>query len=140
MNNCILFVSLLLCARGSLAAKDKTISASTDQQKDFYQLFAMFIKAPIAEATFATADGGLQYDELKAFKLLDQLYRKYIQPDVAGKYSPHQLKVIVFFSHLADQHNNAALNEYLASDLSPIYKSNPAQFLSVLTTLTRHPC
>lgn len=136
MKNCILLLSLLLCACESFAANDKAVSAPKAQQEDFYQLFSLLIKAPIAETTFTTADGTLKYDELKAFKLLDELYAKYAKPEVTDKrYSSHQLKVIAFFSHLADQHNNAALNEYLASDLLPIYKTNPGRFLSVLAEL-----
>lgn len=134
-----LFAVVLTTACGTLSANDKTAApaqaASATEQQDFYQLFSLFVKAPTQEMSFP-ADDGLQYDELKAFKVLDELYAKHKEPDMADKsYSRNRLRVIAFFSHLAEQHNNAALSEYLASDLVPIFETNPGRFLSVLGEL-----
>lgn len=104
--------------------------------RDFYQLFSLTVKATNATTSFRASDGTLHYDELKAFKLLDTLYKEYTTPNTSGDgYTNNQIRVVAYFAHLAHIQNNAALNEYLASDLVPIYRKNPEQFLSTLHDL-----
>lgn len=134
----ILTTLLLSACTTFQGTQDNSISSavSDEERHDYHQLLSLIIKAKTPETSFQNADGTLDYDELKAFKLLDNLYKEYTTPKTSdGSYTNNQLRVIAFLSHLAHQQNNAALNEYLASDLLPIYRKSPQQFLAVLTDL-----
>jgi hypothetical protein len=56
---------------------------------------------------------------------MDALYAKYLHPAPESKgYSEEQIRIIMLISFYAVNRNFAAFNEYLASDLKPIFESN----------------
>lgn len=87
---------------------------------------------PLNIETLAT---GEEYvDELKEFKQLEKLYMLNVEP-ASGSFSKKNLAILMFFAAYASDRNNAAFNEYLAADLTPVFKEVPERFLSQLANI-----
>lgn len=83
--------------------------------------------------TYMDSSENLRFDELKEFKALESIYIKNIEP-INGKtgLNEKQIKTIMFFAFYAKEKNSAAFQEYLASDLLPLYLKNTKIFLDIL--------
>ena len=110
-----------------------------DQNKehfDFYVLMSELLNINNNRYQYKDKDGHLLNDSLRMFKELEATYIKYIDPDLENnRFSNKRLKIVAFFSFYAYHRNSAAINEYLASDLVPIYAQNRSQFLEILSEL-----
>ena len=85
-------------------------------------------------------DAGINHpDELKLFKSLETIYGKHFdllgRENVSEEELGESVKIIMFFSFYAQQHNSGAFNAYLASDLLPVYKENRSLFLDSMSDL-----
>lgn len=138
----ILFIHFLFAcsinkydADSSLAATVK-VSAS-EEQTSFYVLLSELLNINSDRHYFIDEEGVKHADELKTFKELETIYSNTIQPDLHNnQFSDKQLKLIFFFAFYSDHQNSAAFNEYLSSDLMPIYLTNPSSFLDSLSQLS----
>lgn len=108
----------------------------TDETETYYILLSNLLDVNQDRHTFTYASGVKQLDSLAAFKELERIYTQYIQPDMKNNtYSENRIKIILLFAFYAQQHHSAAFNEYLATDLMPIYMNNKTRFLKVLSEL-----
>ena len=81
-------------------------------------------------------DGEQHTDSLRLFKEVERIYIKNIEPDLDDeKFSVKRLKMVMYFSFYADVHNSAAIQEYLAADLMPIFENNKETFSGILAEL-----
>ncbi|WP_221796512.1 hypothetical protein [Oceanobacter mangrovi] len=75
-------------------------------------------------------------NELKTFKQLESIYLSLLQKDnPPGQLNEDDIKLILLFARYSNDHNNAAFQEYLRSDLLPVYQHNEKQFMKVLKDL-----
>lgn len=87
-----------------------------------------------ADRHYWTDDQGKRYpDELAAYKELEKIYLTLLHSArSASEQQAEALKLIMFFSFYAQSRNSAAFNESLASDLRPLFDSDPNAFLDAL--------
>jgi len=86
--------------------------------------------------TYIDKKGKIHSDSLKRFKELERIYIKNIEPDLPNKkFSNARLKIIMFYAFYAHEKRSGAFQEYLASDLMPIYIENKDAFLDILKQL-----
>ncbi len=122
----------LLSACSSINALDNTDT----REGDFDILLSNLLKVNQHRHTYIDEQGNKQANALGRFKELEQVYIKHIEPDLKGnKFSPKQLKTVMFFSFYADEKKSAAFQEYLATDLMPIYTHNQMSFMKTLKEL-----
>ena len=123
---------MFLCACSSINAQDN----SSDEQQDFYVLLSNLLKLNSMDYTYTDSDGKKHPDRLKAFKDLERIYIKNIEADMPNEmFSSKRLKIVMYFSYYSKISNSAALLEYLAADLKPIYSANKETFLEILREL-----
>ena len=130
MMKVLLLLALLLstaCTAGNLKTE------SSGESAEFHVLLSDLLNINQDKYTYIDASGQRQIDSLRMFKGVERIYIDYIEPDQKnGGFSHEQLKVIMFFSFYAEQKNSAALLEYLAADLMPVYQADPVAFLKAL--------
>ena len=128
----IFFGVLLISSCSSLRVNE----SRNLEANDYYVLMSNLLRVNEDRFSYVDAKGIKQIDELKKFKQLEQLYIKYIEPDLDNKkFSQKQLKTVMFLSYYAQQHQVSALLEYLAADLMPVYMGNSKKFLQILNEL-----
>jgi len=129
----LLLVSLLvLSACSSLPALEQQHNI----RDDYAVAFAALLSVDEQRHNYVDSQGITQTDHLKLFKELERVYINAFTPDLENNtFSPDRLKLAIFFAFYAEQRNSSALQEYLATDLMPIYLSNRADFLTALDEL-----
>ncbi|MGI1679493.1 MAG: hypothetical protein K6L75_12210 [Cellvibrionaceae bacterium] len=106
---------------------------SQNEKYSYYAILSHLLNINNDRYQYTDSEGIKRTDELKSFKELEAIYITAIKPDIENsRYSIKQLKIIMLLAFYAEERNSAALNEYLASDLMPIYQSNPNDFLNAL--------
>lgn len=109
---------------------------SVNNVNDFDVLLASLLDENKQRFTYIDSHGNEKYDELKEFKALESIYIKNsINDENKGNLSERQLKVMMFYSFYSQEKKSAAFQEYLASDLMPIYLNNKVKFLKLLKRL-----
>ena len=109
---------------------------SSDEKHDFYMLLSALLEVNSNIYTYIGKDGEIHVDYLKRFKEMERIYIKNVGPDLDDdKFSVKRLKTIMYFSFYADVSNSAAIQEYLASDLMPIFENNKEAFSKILSEL-----
>jgi len=120
----VLFLSGTACASKNIA------------QHDYYVLMSELLDINNDRYQYKDDTGRLKNDSLRQFKELESIYIENIEPDLEShRFSEKRLKFVMFFSFYAYQRNSAAINEYLATDLIPIYNQNRDLFLKALNEL-----
>ncbi|MCW8997707.1 MAG: hypothetical protein OQK04_03175, partial [Kangiellaceae bacterium] len=100
---------------------------------DYEILLAALLEENSSRFTYRNSKGNQVFDELKEFKALESIYIKNVDAfETDLNSSVTQLKTIMFFSFYSLERNSAAFQEYLASDLMPIYLRNKKAFLEIL--------
>ena len=128
----VLVLLLLLSACSSL----NVLEPNHNEKQDYYILLSSLLGINENRNSYIDSNGNAQIDHLKSFKELEAIYIRHIKPDKQyGKFSPKRLKIIMLFAFYAEQRNSAAFNEYLASDLVPIYVNNKDLFLQTISEL-----
>jgi hypothetical protein len=115
-----------------------TLSGSKpiDQEKeDYFVILSSMLGINANRYTYTDKDGKEHSDQLRAFKELEEIYIRNIEPQIDGTFSPEQIKVAMFFSFYAKNRGSGAFSEYLASDLLPIYLDNKDSFLTSMSEL-----
>ena len=109
---------------------------SPDEKHDFHVLLSRLLAVNSDIYTYTGKDGEQHTDSLRLFKELERIYIKNIKPDLDDeKFSVKRLKMVMYFSFYADVHNSAAIQEYLAADLMPIFEHNKETFSRILAEL-----
>ncbi|VAX05475.1 hypothetical protein MNBD_GAMMA26-1574 [hydrothermal vent metagenome] len=112
------------------------IVSSNKEQQAYYVLMSELLNINNDRYQYKDRKGVSKNDSLRQFKELESTYIKFIEPDIGkNKFSEKRLKIVMFLSFYAFQRNSAAINEYLASDLFPIYSQNKIRFLNILNEL-----
>jgi hypothetical protein len=128
----ILTILLLLSACSSLNA----IESSDNEEYDYYVIFSNLLGINESRFSYTDSNGKSHSDQLKLFKELEDIYLKYAKNGHDnGIYTKEQIKVIMLFAFYAENRNSGAFNEYLASDLKPIYSKNQQAFLDSMVEL-----
>lgn len=113
-----------------------SINASEKYQNEYSTLLSSLLNINEGKYTFIDAKGKEQPDALKIFKELERIYIKSIKPDLTNnKFSTKRLKIVMFYAFYAHEKKSGAFQEYLASDLMPIYIENKDEFLQILKQL-----
>ncbi|TQV76402.1 hypothetical protein FLL45_00085 [Aliikangiella marina] len=130
MKGVFLLFALLL----TTACKNNPVSETNQSQLNDYEiLLSALVDDNKKRFTYTDAEGNQKFDELKEFKALESIYIKNIEmKDANGQLSEKNLKAIMFFAFYAKERNSAAFQEYLATDLLPLYLKNRKAFLVVL--------
>ena len=126
----VVFILISACSiiNGSERYKNEENERST--------LLSSLLNLDKEEYTYIDAKGEKQSDSLKAFKELERIYIKNIKPDLPNnKLSVKRLKIIMFYSFYAHEKKSGAFQEYLASDLMPVFIDNTDEFLQILKQL-----
>ncbi|MBV1869550.1 MAG: hypothetical protein KUG76_01480 [Gammaproteobacteria bacterium] len=126
----VVFILISACSiiNGSERYKNEENERST--------LLSSLLNLDKEEYTYIDAKGEKQSDSLKAFKELERIYIKNIKPDLPNnKLSVKRLKIIMFYSFYAHEKKSGAFQEYLASDLMPVFIDNTDEFLRILKQL-----
>ena len=130
MKGILILASLML-----ITSCQKTLLA--DSEPNNYSDYELILSALLEENqkrfTYKDSSGKNRFDELKEFKALESIYIQNIEPvKGSSKLTNKQIKTIMFFAFYAKEINSAAFQEYLASDLLPLYLKNKNIFLTVL--------
>ncbi len=133
MKNLTLYSFIFLLS----ACSSINVSENTDTgESDFDILLSNLLNVNQHRYTYIDQQGNKQPDSLKRFKELERVYIKNIEPDLnSDKFSSKRLKTVMFFSFYADEKKSAAFQEYLATDLMPIYTRNQITFMETLKEL-----
>jgi len=132
MKTTLLILLLLISAYSTINASEKHRS----EKSEYSTLISSLLNINEDKYTYIDGKGKKQPDALKRFKELERIYIENIKPDVANnKFSNKRLKIIMFYAFYAHEKNSGAFQEYLASDLMPIYIENKDEFLLVLKQL-----
>lgn len=111
-------------------------NASEPRHDEYSILLSSLLNINEEKYTYVDEKGKNQPDSLKKFKELERIYINNITPDLANdKFSNKRLKIIMFYSFYSLTNNSAAFQEYLATDLMPIYSDNSDVFLRILNEL-----
>ncbi len=122
----------LLSACSSINASENTDAG----ESDFDILLSSLLSVNQHRHTYIDEQENKQPNSLGRFKELERVYIKNIEPDLKGdKFSSKRLKTVMFFSFYADEKKSAAFQEYLATDLMPIYTRNQMTFMAILKEL-----
>jgi len=122
----------LLSACSSINASENTDTG----EGDFDILLSNLLNVNQHRHTYIDEQGNKQANSLGRFKELERVYIKNIEPDLKDdKFSLKRLKTVMFFSFYADKKKSAAFQEYLATDLMPIYTHNQISFMKTLKEL-----
>jgi len=122
----------LLSACSSINASENTDT----RESDFDILLSNLLSVNQHRHTYIDEQGNERPNLLGRFKELERVYIKNIEPDLNNnKFSPKRLKTVMFFSFYADEKESAAFQEYLATDLIPIYTHNQITFIEILKEL-----
>jgi hypothetical protein len=107
-----------------------------NEQHDYWSLLSELLSINQDRYYYTDKKGKKINDELELFKEMDSLYTKYISPDPKTKeYSVEQIRIIMLISFYAVNRNSAAFNEYLATDLKPIFENNRELFAQSMADL-----
>lgn len=132
MKHLIIIGVFLLIACSTINAQE----IDKNETSDFFIILSNLLNINHDRHSYIDDNGVKQIDSLKSFKEFERVYSKYIEPDKKDKkFSQKQLKLVMLLAFYADQHNAAAFQEYLASDLVPIYTNNSELFLTILKEL-----
>ncbi len=132
MKSFLLILLLLISACSSINASEK----HRNEESEYSALISSLLNIDEDKYTYIDEKGKKQPDELKKFKELERIYIDNIKPDVAdNKFSHKRLKIIMFYAFYSHEKKSGAFQEYLASDLMPIYIENKDNFLQVLKQL-----
>lgn len=129
MKYTIIIWLLLLTACSNLNASEPSVD-------EYSTLLSSLLDINKDKYVYIDANGKKQPDLLKKFKELERIYINNITPDLSNNmFSDRRLKIIMFYSFYSFVNNSAAFQEYLATDLMPIYIKNPDAFLRILKKL-----
>jgi len=132
MKNTLLILLVLISACSSVNATEK----KQDNKNEYSTLLSSLLNIDENRYTYIDEKGIKQPDTLKKFKELERIYIKNIKPDVADKkFTIKRIKIVMFYAFYAHEKKSGAFQEYLASDLMPIYIENKDKFLHVLIQL-----
>ncbi len=132
MKSILLILLILISACSSINA------SNTDKNKEneYSTILSNLLNLNEDKYTYIDAKGKKQPDSLKKFKELEDIYINNIKADLSdNKHSTKRLKIIMFYAFYAHEKKSGAFNEYLASDLMPIYIENKDVFLNILNQL-----
>ncbi|MCF6325261.1 MAG: hypothetical protein L3J89_13235 [Gammaproteobacteria bacterium] len=133
MKSILLIFFILVSACSSTNASEKN---KHEEENEYSTLLSSLLNINEDKYTYIDAKGKKQPDSLKMFKELERIYIKNITPDFSNnKFSTKRLKIIMFYSFYAHEKKSGAFQEYLASDLMPIYNENRDGFLQILKQL-----
>lgn len=136
MKQLIYIILFLVSGCSSLDTNEPvTIEPVTTEKDDIYALFSSLLSINENRLTYTDTKGNTHADQLALFQEMENIYARNITPQQNGTYNTEQVKVIMFFTFYAMNRNAAAFNEFLASDLQPIYAQNTPMFLSVMREL-----
>lgn len=105
------------------------------EKEDYFVIFSSLLGINENRYTYTDQYGIEHPDQLAAFKELEVIYIRNIEPQIDGTFSPEQIKVAMFFSFYAKNRGSGAFSEYLASDLLPLYLDNKDSFLASMSEL-----
>lgn len=128
-----IFMILIVLFSTGLSAKAN--ESSSQEKEDYYVIFSQLLGINENRHVYIDNAGTSWSDELRAFKELEAIYGRYIEADKDGHYEREQVKVIMLLAFYAVNRGAAAMNEYLASDLKPIYAKNRRMFLDIMGEL-----
>lgn len=132
--NVMRILSLLII--GLLAACSSLNENGSKESDDLYILTSSLLAINNDRNTYIDKEGVKKADSLKNFKELEEIYIKYIESDFShASLGKKRLKIVMLFSFYAHERNSAAISEYLAADLTPIFLAHHEQFIKVLSEL-----
>jgi len=123
----LLFVLLLMTACSQSMPKNESAAAQPYKQE------SILLRSYLGNSHPAYSDAGV-VDELAQFKKLEQFYIQLVEP-ADKQYTRDSIALIFFYALYAEQTNNAAFNEYLASDLKQVFSTSPELFAQTLAQL-----
>lgn len=132
----VLFTLLMLlvgCA--PLSVNESPNHQDESERDDYYTVVSSLLNTNQDRFTFSDVEGKEHLDQLRLFKELEAVYIRYVEPKGDGVYSKEQVKIVMFFAFYAQNRQSGAFNEYLASDLNPLYSKNKTIFLEVMSEL-----
>jgi len=132
--NVMRILSLLII--GLLAACSSLGENGSKENDDLYVLTSSLLAINSDRNTYIDKEGVKKADSLKNFKELEKIYIKYIESDFShSSLGRKRLKIVMLFSFYANERNSAAISEYLAADLTPIFLAHYEQFINVFSEL-----
>ena len=132
MKNTLIILVVLLTACSNINATE----SNHNEENEYSILLSSILNINNVKYTYIDEKGKKQPDSLKKFKELERIYIKNIKPDLPNnKLSMKHLKIIMFYAFYAHEKKSGAFQEYLASDLMPIYIKNKNNFLKTLKQL-----
>lgn len=125
------------CAYSPVNNQTEDSSTASATLNDYELLLGSLLnEIDVEDFSYINQQGVKKFDQLKHFKALERLYISSVENKQENqKLATKQLKTLLFFSFYATEANSAALLEYLAADLLTVYKSQPVDFLKVLSKL-----
>ncbi len=105
------------------------------EKDDFHVILSSLLGVNKDRHSYTDGRSKSHANELMLFKELEEIYIQYIEPQDNGVYTEKQLKIIMLFSFYAVNKNSGAFNEYLATDLMPIFLDNQSTFLAHMREL-----
>ena len=127
---------LFLLIIGLLAACSSLGESGSKESDDLYVLTSSLLSINNDRNTYIDKEGVRKTDSLKNFKELEKIYIQYIESDFShASLGRKRLKIVMLFSFYATERNSAAISEYLAADLTPIFLVHYEQFVNVFSEL-----